>query len=131
MLGKFSLFIVVQIMVYISFSVPSAAPPNVTAQNTSSTSILLEWDLMPEDDRNGILLGYVVYYNRTTGTETSFVHRSTERSVEITNLERYTIYQFEMTAFTSIGQGNRSTVIYCTTDEDSKSFSAKLSSSTL
>lgn len=100
--------------------VPSVAPPNVTARNTSSTSVLLEWDLMPEEDRNGILLGYVVYYIGRDGVENRFVHESTLLSLDLQGLEKFTEYSFELTAFNSIGESNRSEVVSCKTDQDSK-----------
>ncbi len=60
-----------------TFLVPSMAPPNVTARNSSSTSVLLEWELIPEDDQNGIILGHMVYYTGRDGVEQTFVHEST------------------------------------------------------
>jgi hypothetical protein len=96
------------------------APPNVTARNTSSTSILLEWDLMPEDDRNGILLGYMVYYTGRSGVEQTFVHDSTSLYLDLQGLEKFTEYSFEITVFNSIGESNRSEIVFCKTDQNSK-----------
>lgn len=42
------------------FAVPSAAPENVSAEAVSSTQILLTWASVPEQDQNGLILGYKV-----------------------------------------------------------------------
>lgn len=42
------------------FAVPSAAPENVSAVAVSSTQILLTWASVPEQDQNGLILGYKV-----------------------------------------------------------------------
>lgn len=42
------------------FSVPSGAPENVSAEAMSSTSILVTWDSVPEQQKNGHILGYKV-----------------------------------------------------------------------
>ena len=96
------------------------APPNVTARNTSSTSVLLEWDLIPEEDRNGKILGYNVYYIGRSGVEQTFVHESTSTFLDLQGLEKYTDYSFQLTIFNSIGESNRSEVVSCKTDQDSK-----------
>ena len=98
------------------------APPNVTARNSSSTSILLEWDLMPEEDWNGIILGYVICYTGRDGVEQTFVHESTSSSLDLQGLEKFTEYSFQLTVFNSIGESNRSEIVSCKTDQDSKSF---------
>jgi hypothetical protein len=96
------------------------APPNVTARNTSSTSILLEWELIPEDDRNGIILGHVVYYTGRDGVEQTFVHKSSETFLDLPDLEKFTEYSFQLTVFNSIGESNRSEIVSCKTDQDRK-----------
>lgn len=74
---------------------------------------------MREEYRNGIIIGYIVYYNES-GNETMLVHRNVTPSVEIKGLEIFTIYWFEIIAFNSIGHSNRSLIVYCKTDQDSK-----------
>ncbi|XP_028403045.1 uncharacterized protein LOC114525810 [Dendronephthya gigantea] len=103
-----------------SEDLPSMAPPNVTARNSSSTSILLEWDMIPEGDRNGIILGYNIYYTGRSGVEQKYVHNSTYESIslDLKHLEKYTEYSFELTVFNSIGESNRSVLVSCKTDQD-------------
>ena len=44
------------------FPVPGAGPENVQANATSSTTVVVSWgDILPLQ-RNGIILGYKVYY---------------------------------------------------------------------
>lgn len=44
----------------VSPSVPSSGPTNVSALATTSSSMLVRWDAVPEADRNGLVLGYKV-----------------------------------------------------------------------
>lgn len=47
-------------------AVPSAAPGNVSAVAVSSTQILLTWASVPEQDQNGLILGYKVRVRATS-----------------------------------------------------------------
>ena len=78
--------------------------------------------MIPEDDRNGIILGYNVYYTGRSGVEQKYVHNSTYESVslDLQHLEKFTEYSFELTVFNSIGESNRSVLVSCKTDQDSK-----------
>lgn len=40
--------------------VPSSGPTNVSALATTSSSMLVRWNEVPESDRNGLVLGYKV-----------------------------------------------------------------------
>ena len=40
--------------------VPSSGPTNVSALATTSSSMLVRWNEVPEADRNGLVLGYKV-----------------------------------------------------------------------
>jgi hypothetical protein len=58
--GKRQLTLIQGHCVACSFAVPSAAPENVSAEAVSSTQILLTWASVPEQDQNGLILGYKV-----------------------------------------------------------------------
>lgn len=45
---------------HISIAVPSMGPVNVTANATSSTTIVVSWGDVPSDQRNGIIEGFKV-----------------------------------------------------------------------
>ena len=109
-------------MFIFTFLVPGAAPSNVTAKNTSSISILVEWDEVPKDKRHGIIQYYTVIWKRVPG-----VHAKNEMEVkhpklqfELTELVKYTEYSIQVLAATKIGKGPASTAIVTRTDEDSK-----------
>ena len=59
--------------VLISLSEPDGAPQNVKGQNTSSTSILVSWEAVQADLRNGIITGYNITYNSQTENDNGFV----------------------------------------------------------
>ena len=101
------------------FLEPSAPPANVKGNNSSSTSILVQWDEVPENDKNGIIKGYnVTYKDWRTGVEkTQTVDAS---QVELKGLNEFTKYNISVLAFTVKGGGPPSSTITVTTDEDSK-----------
>jgi len=91
-----------------SLSAPSAAPFIKRPTATSST-IYLEWDTIPKDKENGILLGYRVYYLRKDEVA-DYVNKMrsinvniNQRNVTITGLASFTIYFYGVAAFNSKG----------------------------
>ena len=107
----------------IFFSVPSASPPEVLAVNTSSTSLLIEWDPLPKEQTHGVLRGYVVYYKRRAYQNRPWIEQQaspTTRAAEITGLRKFTKYNIQVAAFTSKGIGKKSPLIFVPTAEDSK-----------
>ena len=101
--------------------VPGAAPSNVRANFTSSTSILVEWDEVPKDKRHGIIQYYTVIWKRVEKEQGS-EHRvvASVQQYELTNLIKYTEYSIQVLAATRIGKGPESNPIVTRTDEDSK-----------
>ena len=109
-----------------SFSVPSHSPRNITAFNTSSTSINVTWQPIPNDHVNGILLGYRVLYKKKNSPMDAFQNitvNSTYLDAEITSLEVYTEYELRIVGFTIIGDGNVSEPVFCFTDESGNNVS--------
>ena len=108
-------------MFIFTFSVPGAAPSNVRAKNTSSTSILVEWDEVPEDKQHGRIQYYTVISKRVQGRDqktrdfVAFVQQ-----YELKNLTKYTEYSIQVLAATRVGKGPKSNPIVTRTDEDSK-----------
>ncbi|XP_069503689.1 protein sidekick-1 [Ambystoma mexicanum] len=89
-------------------SVPSAPPPNITAEAVSSTQILLTWAAIPEPEQNGLILGYkVLYKEKGLDLESgSHVVRGNQTlSVLLTSLRKYVIYEIQLLAYTRIGDG--------------------------
>ena len=100
---------------------PNAPPENVRGRNTSSTSILVQWDDVPKLDRNGIILSYTVSYNMLpSGTPKTEVVNAPTKQATLTGLNEYTNYSITVFASTVKGDGNVSEPIIVITDEDSK-----------
>ena len=103
------------------FLEPSAPPANVKGDNSSSTSILVQWDEVPENDKNGIIKGYnITYKDWRTGVEKTQTVDVPNRLIDLTGLNEFTKYNISVLAFTVKGDGPVSSTITVTTDEDSK-----------
>ena len=103
------------------FLEPSAPPANVKGNNSSSTSILVQLDEVPENDKNGIIKGYkITYKDWRTGVEKTQTIDAPTRQVDLTELNKFTKYNISVLAFTVKGDGPPSSTITVTTDEDSK-----------
>ncbi|XP_044155181.1 protein sidekick-2 isoform X1 [Bufo gargarizans] len=93
-------------------SVPSSGPSNVSALATTSSSILVRWSEIPEPDRNGLILGYkILYKEKDSDNPPRFwlVEGNSSRSVQLTKLGKYVLYEIQVLAFTRIGDGVPST----------------------
>ena len=110
---KLSRFIVV---------VPNAPPDNVRGNNETSTSIFVQWDEVPADNQNGIIVNYTVTYTKLPdGSPTDeVVVIAPKRNATLTTLEKFTNYSITVFASTTKGGGNRSEPIIVITDEDSE-----------
>ncbi|XP_029455109.1 protein sidekick-2 isoform X2 [Rhinatrema bivittatum] len=89
-------------------SVPSSGPTNVSALATTSSSILVRWNEVPEPDRNGLILGHkVVYKEKDSDSLPHFwlVEGNSSRSVQLMSLGKYVLYEIQVLAFTRIGDG--------------------------
>ena len=102
--------------------VPNAPPDNVQALTSSSTTILVTWDPVPEIDRNGIVTQYEVEFNQSTFTDISSSNLITTNGsvliVELQRLEEYTEYSVRVRAYTSVGPGPFSVTVVTRTLED-------------
>ena len=106
---------------------PSAAPQNVKALSTTSTSIFLIWDAVSSSPRSGNVLGYKV--NLTLQSASKFDdRRSTEEVsvvmvyVNLTGLRKSRKFSITVSVFNECGDGPRSGNLIVKTDEDSKCF---------
>ena len=81
---------------------------------------MVQWGDVPADDENGVIRNYTVTYKALPGgsPQTEVVNAST-RQVTLTGLNEYTNYSITVFASTSKGDGNISSPIIVTTDEDS------------
>lgn len=84
----------------------------VTAHNSSSTSLLVEWTRLPEEDFRGLPIGYkIIYYPAEVQSEINFmtVNYTTNTTV-LTNLTVYTKYVINASAVSSGGIGPVNTI---------------------
>ena len=99
---------------------PSAPPNNVRGHNSSSTSILVQWNSVPEADQNGVITGYrVIYQPLPSGNITSKTENAAATQLDVTLLNEFTNYNICVLAFTVKGDGPQSCVTVITA-EDSK-----------
>lgn len=97
---------------------PSSAPINIIAQNTSSSSISVTWDDILKEDQNGIITGYKVYLRKRGGSWT--VSTVPTKSYVKSSLDLWAFYEIKVSGKTSIGEGVKSAVVEVRTDEDRK-----------
>ena len=101
--------------------VPNAPPANVIGKNVTSTSIFVQWDEVPAEAQNGIIVNYTVTRTELpNGSPIPQVVIAPERNVTLTGLKKFTNYSITVFASTAEGGGNRSDPIIVITDEDSK-----------
>ncbi|XP_022784712.1 protein sidekick-1-like isoform X2 [Stylophora pistillata] len=100
--------------------VPSLPPKNVSSYNTSSTSVHVSWHEVPVGFVHGILLGYRVLYKEASALKNqSIVSTSANtKTKELQGLQKFTVYEISVLAFTRIGDGINSTTLFVSTDED-------------
>ena len=96
----------------------------------TSTIITASWQLPPADSRNGIIIGFKLFYKKrgSAGAATTVtINNGTALSKDVTGLDVYTEYEFEVLAFTSAGDGPRSSpVVFVGTTKDGENFKTML-----
>lgn len=113
--------------------VPSGPPLNVRGEAKSSTEIFVSWEAPDRDHWNGILLGYYVGYQVATSPDDKEINPTQGfnfKTVEVrthfggetvlTNLNKFTLYNIVVQAYTSQGSGPPSKEISVHTLEDGK-----------
>ena len=98
----------------------------MSSVNKSSTEITVTWKNVVGRERNGIILGFGVYYKAVgefavdTTEKVEVVNGSDAIEKVLGSLEKFMIYSITVLAFTSKGDGPRSTAIIVRTDQDGK-----------
>ena len=91
---------------------------------SSSTSITVTWDIVPEIDQNGVITMYEVLYvpletfDGAIGENTTVV--MTERMTILEDLQEYVNYNISVRAYTEIGAGPYSEPLTRETFQDGK-----------
>ena len=111
-------------MLYNFCSAPSAPPQNLRGNFTNATAIRLHWDLVVQQNRNGIIRKYAVQYKIKDSPSAwqEIVVGSDSLTMHVLKLEYYTFYQFRIAAETLVGRGPFSGVIFIRTDAYGKTF---------
>lgn len=99
-------------------TVPSAGPANITAQNTSSSSVSVHWNDVPFEHQNGIITGYKVYIRKSGHDGEWDTVEVTTKHCSFTGLDLWTLYDVNVSAITSVGEGVQSDAVKVKTDED-------------
>ncbi|CAH3178695.1 unnamed protein product [Porites lobata] len=111
--------------------IPDLPPQNITVESRGSV-LHLKWKPVPEQNRNGVILGYKLIIKLTSATyhqqkpndeDTGHLSRFAtvlEANVfffELRNVEAFTWYCFKMLAFTRRGEGPLSSCAFILTEE--------------
>ena len=105
---------------FIYSTVPSEAPRNITGTPGDTREILLHWEPPFPENRNGIIIGYVVNVTRMNSGEILLL-MSTTNSITISSLNPFTVYVCAIAATTSVGSGPFSDEIAVQTLEEGTS----------
>ena len=90
---------------------------------SSSASVTASWKLPSDQSRNGIVLGFKLYYKKTGSSglpNTLTIRNESIGTADVTGLDKYTEYEFQVLAFTSAGDGPKSSAEVARTKEDGK-----------
>ena len=88
------------------FSAPSRTPHLVTAYTFSSTSLVVQWGLLLEENFQGQPIGYRIFYSEEAEDDKKAVYLNyTTNIATLTNLTVYTVYVINVSAVSSGGIG--------------------------
>ena len=101
-------------------SVPSQAPSGFRVTAKTSTSITASWQLPPKYARHGTITGFKLFYVKKASERSPAVltYNDTSLTGLVSGLDKYTEYEFQVLAFTSVGDGPKSSVVVERTKED-------------
>ena len=112
-----------------TLSVPSQAPSGFTVVASTSTSITASWQLPPENARHGIITGFKLFYRKkdSVGSPLKLIITGGGNHIkDVTGLAKFTEYEFQVLASTSVGDGPQSSVVVERTKEDGKNLLADI-----
>ena len=92
----------------VSVLVPSGSPQNFTVVEDLNSSLLFTWKPIPQEDRNGVILGYdLIFLDHMTNQDENVIVNGSERlHYKKTDIEEYYNYSVAITGRTSIGSSN-------------------------
>lgn len=89
----------------------------------SPTSIRASWTSLPEYARHGTITGYKLYYRQKGSVDNSqmvSISGGATSTKDVTNLDKYTKYEFQVLAVGPLDEGPKSSVKVEQTLEDGK-----------
>ncbi|XP_050296010.1 cell adhesion molecule Dscam2 isoform X2 [Anthonomus grandis grandis] len=108
---------------------PTLPPENVQCSVLNAQSLHISWEPPLPKGRNGIIQGFKVTYHSVgeyydnDDQQTKMV---TQMRTTISGLRKFTNYSMTVLAYTSSGDGVRSSPVYCQTEEDVPSAPAQI-----
>ncbi|XP_039445727.1 protein sidekick isoform X4 [Culex pipiens pallens] len=92
-------------------AVPSFGPLGVEANATSSTTIVVKWNEVPKEHRNGQIDGYKVFYGSAGRTQVlhKTIPNNSTHTTTLTELKKFVQYDIQVLAYTRLGDGMLST----------------------
>lgn len=117
-------------------SAPDSPPQDITAVNTDKNSIMVRWKSIPEQDRNGIILGFklthmkisaTLHMNKPVDEEAklwprfeTIIDGDTYVTVLSSKVKPFAWYCIKMLGFTRKGEGRESSCVFLRTKESGK-----------
>ncbi|XP_050300550.1 cell adhesion molecule Dscam2 isoform X1 [Anthonomus grandis grandis] len=103
--------------------VPSSPPMDIRCTSPTSQSIQVSWQPPPNEDCNGIIVGYKLTYEpvldeNSRANDVMETRKTTALITVITGLRKFTNYSLQVLAFTKVGDGVLSLPHFCQTEED-------------
>ena len=104
---------------FVILTAPTAPPSNITAYNTSSTSLQITWQSVPEEFASGRIAAFELSFTKLEQSNSVFsiILCATEFQFSLENLTVFTNYCIQLAAFTRRGIGNMSECLFVSTDE--------------
>ena len=116
-------FFLREFITFFSIAVPSSPPSSFSLAASSSTSIEASWQLPTADSQNGIITGFKLFYKKKGSAGPAImvpINSAATLTKEVTGLHKYTEYEFQVLAFTFVGDGPNSSVEVERTRQDGK-----------
>ncbi|KAJ8914572.1 hypothetical protein NQ315_010036 [Exocentrus adspersus] len=91
-------------------SVPSKGPINISANATSSTTIVVKWGDIPKEHQNGLIEGYKVFYAAESKSPPQYklIPNNSTFTTTLTELRKFVMYHIQVLAYTRLGDGEPS-----------------------
>lgn len=109
--------------------VPPEAPSKFTVIAQSSTSVETSWELLTLHSNKRIIVGFKLIYRKEDSNDSAIILTINSAAVfttNVTGLEKYTKYEFQVLAFSSAGDGPTSSVQVERTMEDGKGLTSSV-----